>query len=1650
MSSHMGINSYSTPIKQEPLEAESIDETHPMIKKEYNNHSVDDLLHAIDKNISSSSFHGENTYLNNTSNLIPNSHSNSFNSEDDSNDPSPIKPLNWKQQQQENHQNLNNVFNELPNLKTPLKENVMQDIPRAPSFDELEFNTKVNRTSSLSRLSGPRQLSSSSICRTFSNKLTRSQSTKSLGGPSTRDNSPSKKSVCFENSPPKIMEYDELTPEHSDNSFGDDDRNQDEADPFQSNWDAQVKQSVHALPPLPPKHVITTPSSISSPTKETSIGSVDGSFEDETVELTQAEIQKNKKAMTLEKHLDLVLNSNDVSERVQNDEVTKGSSSPQKPLTKKEEELIYNIKSKEELEREQSLRDAAELFEVDLRNNDKGSNDLNLAPQLKRKNSNNSLKDEERELQTTVVQHTSAPLVSENGLKNLNSPKNIFHHSTDDLMSLQSAFTDNSYTSATEIMDIKSEDLTDGNTHEESILRILSGNSNETSSAAHQNGDFQSSNSISTLRNESSDTPRTHRKKLSLSDSINSGLSYISSFGKNVKHAIHKRTESGSEIKIEDLDRSFSDYGDEPIQENLVTHTVQEPVPVDNNDAQSYQSTMTENEYESASMNSHDFQSHQSSVTEPEFESARNSVEHSESLPLLENQTAAPTPSLPADESQGNDSTIDLIELQPPIKLGDAYDEGETSFSDEFRETPYFNTSGSAEASSILPNDLQSKEVLPAEVSVDQQEENDNEEEIPTEELDDDSLNQIEASIKSGSSEILKFEPESETELEKSFKQELDDADDYDEAEETKDIKLENPEVKHTLPSFNSTLFYDKEPAEDEDDVIELKTPPTDYISIWHSQPKSASPKPQYTVTQRKISPPARVLKLLNRRISSSGSHNHEEETIETNNRDSFISNSSSIDLSRQNSLRTTSVSRPSYIRVSSRNSILGDLSRDQNDSTINNRSFREADSSIVNSSNILANSSDIQLPELTNSSDFGNAFKDWELEKQADQSNILKDLETENTDTLGAAKKLKETTNPQDIKNIWQNGSNDPTPTPPPTGKEISRTPSIDTGKIKNFIEQNGVKGEFANVKSSDALGEVIVSNNEVHGVELEYDQDSHYNSLTSRIEPMTRQPQSQSVDKFVDAKEYRNSLPAAEQKEQCQSKPVEAEAEVKHKRFISGSSTNLDNFYDLNEEFDKALQIKEHGYATREANQVVYAKSTTTTIGDDHDLLDPEELAKPLVPEVDNLNYTKQREQKVKSKYGDRVPSARVRAPLGVLPDSNMNIQDSRSQKRAPNANTRTISDEYKPGEILMKKREPNVAAKTSSAHIAKDNVELPKGDLGRLYIHINSLNDVLLDHIKYHKATFRLYLDNGKHVISTPKLTLDNNLNIDKEFEVAIEEKITDLFFTMKVNYRTPDQELVEVVEKIPVKSNRLSRLIGIKPKFRYEKKFVTQKKTKDDWDDKFANDGSFGKNKISFSAQDNDVSGKCQNYVIELFNEWEIVKQSDKIYKKPAHLVGKMNVSMMFIPRTSPLETLPPSIKIGYNVANHLVEQSHITHEGYLFQEGGDCDLWKRRFFKIQGTKFIAHQELSKKPRAQINLLKVVDILHDGKKKASDQRNFTDEILMSDCFKLKFMNGEIINFNAETKESKDEWIKKLEKVVELNKFHQPWVKLLTQNM
>lgn len=1524
------------------------------------NGSVTELLQAIDKNISSASL--DVLDEDSTNNM-----SGSINISDE------IKPLKLK--------NTNYSMDDI--LHTNDSNTVMENIPRAPSFDELEFNTRLNREPSLSRLSGPRQLANSSLSRTFSNKMGRSSSFKS-SAPTTRDNSPSKKSVCFEDSPPKIVEYDELTPDNSDNST------EDHPDAtFESNWDGKLKPMHHPLPPPPPKHQILTP----SPQKDTTLGSSDEDTQD--FNLTKEDLQNS--SITLEQRLDLVLGSDEVSKRVQQDEINRGSGSPLRSVSQKEEELLLSIKNKERIAEEDMLRDASELFEQDLRNSDKSAFVIRLDPVLKRKNSNNSLRDEERELSTTVVSQTQNPITLVDGMKNAD-PNNLPAPApVDDLTSIAESTAD-SFASATDIIE-----------SEPAGTQIKKEPNSSNSISTLQEDEQEDKTSTST----NTETPKKgHKKKLSLSESISS---FMSSFGKSKKG-------DDVQVKLEKLEPeaipgSFVIEGETPAPE--LTENIPDPI----------------------------VKEELGLLPSPHIERALSASPSSPSPPAIENVTPITEPSEtiaseePSSEAHDSDGALsiqssihgdlsqqravsplehasllnnssphlaeqpvgtgidDLLLSRPPI-LADGEDDADSSFADEFKETMLYNSSDRMnESYRSVPGDTSGNileqindededvYVLSGEAEPDVASAAAIEEDTPAPKSSEVSKSPLlHSSLDTGTIEKLTEEPRQiytptdHVDVEVAVQTEdLDFGEDFGTLKEsldsTEDDTREGP--RGTLPSFNSTLFHDKVP---EDDMPAIVSPPTSYIDIWHSQPKPQSPQPQYGSgafgSMRTATPPENILRRLSTRRSKSD--RADKITLDASQlKDEASSERKRLSLLNEDSFIATSVSQSSVVKLESRNTSMN------------------TDSSLfpADTSNVLTNSSGIGLPDLSSSSDFALAFKEWDVSQSEP---TFQKSDNSGQDEL--------------VKAIW--GSNEPATG---SGSTDGRTPPFDAGKIENMIAKN-VTGEEAHVKSSSAVGQVIVSNQEDHGVDVEYEshQNISFKSLDSQTTP------------------YSMLTKPSENRQHPYSSTIRSIAstsspDMVNARLASGISGRG---LDLNSDFEKAFKMR------------IGSSSS-------NDILDKEELSTPIVPEVDNLSYMKTRVKnnqsapQVKSAPSQKSQAPRVRTPLAALAGSELN---QASPRETSVGGERSVSQpnsvNYQVGDQMLK-------TQNSRMSMFEQDLDMTSSDKGRLYIRINKLEGVLLDNIKNHKATFKLYLDNGKHTIATPMMDLDHSVAVDKEFEIIIDDDITEVFFTFKVTYHRPENELVEVYEKIPLKNNRLSRLIGAKPKFRVQKAFETRKVVNDPWDSKFANDGSFGKNKISFFTNDNEITGKSQNYIIELFNEWETVVQNGKKFEKPPHLIGKMDVTMMYIPRTSPLETLPPSMKIANSIADHLVEQSNVRHEGFLFQEGGDCDLWKRRFFRLEGTKLIAHHEVTKKPRALINLLKTVDVMHNGKKRETGGRNFTDEILMNDGFKLKFKNGEIITFNAETEGLKAEWINALEKVVGFNKFHQPWVKIIAKN-
>lgn len=337
------------------------------------------------------------------------------------------------------------------------------------------------------------------------------------------------------------------------------------------------------------------------------------------------------------------------------------------------------------------------------------------------------------------------------------------------------------------------------------------------------------------------------------------------------------------------------------------------------------------------------------------------------------------------------------------------------------------------------------------------------------------------------------------------------------------------------------------------------------------------------------------------------------------------------------------------------------------------------------------------------------------------------------------------------------------------------------------------------------------------------------------------------------------------------------------------------------------------------------------------------------------------------------------------------------------------------------------------------------------GRLFFRVLGLKNINLPDMKTHKGKFTIALDNGVHCVKTAEYDLDRSLvSIGKEFELIVGESL-QFILTMKANYTKPKGTLVEVRERKVVKSkNKLGRLFGSKDIITTTK--YVPSKVEDSWANKLANDGSFARCYIDFAQFEPQVTGKVQRFDLSCFNEWETKSNSNgpqsKQRLKP-YKIAELEVEMLFIPRSDPHEILPTSIKSAYQSLAELSKELKTTNEGYLYQEGGDCEIWKRRWFKLYATSLVAHSEFSHKTRAKINLNKIIDVMYVDKEnlQSSKHRNFSDVLLVEHSFKIKFANGEIIEFGAPNEREMKRWIEILESIVQRNKIRRlPWVNVM----
>jgi hypothetical protein len=105
---------------------------------------------------------------------------------------------------------------------------------------------------------------------------------------------------------------------------------------------------------------------------------------------------------------------------------------------------------------------------------------------------------------------------------------------------------------------------------------------------------------------------------------------------------------------------------------------------------------------------------------------------------------------------------------------------------------------------------------------------------------------------------------------------------------------------------------------------------------------------------------------------------------------------------------------------------------------------------------------------------------------------------------------------------------------------------------------------------------------------------------------------------------------------------------------------------------------------------------------------------------------------------------------------------------------------------------------------------------------------------------------------------------------------------------------------------------------------------------------------------------------------------------------------------------------------------------------------DLQYWRRRFFKLTGSKLTAYHESTRQPRATINLANASKLIDDrrtltqketgGKGGKRRKSGFAEEeegyMFVEEGFRIRFNNGEVIDFYADTAADKEGWMKVLD--------------------
>ncbi|KAH6668888.1 putative Bud site selection protein BUD4 [Halenospora varia] len=372
---------------------------------------------------------------------------------------------------------------------------------------------------------------------------------------------------------------------------------------------------------------------------------------------------------------------------------------------------------------------------------------------------------------------------------------------------------------------------------------------------------------------------------------------------------------------------------------------------------------------------------------------------------------------------------------------------------------------------------------------------------------------------------------------------------------------------------------------------------------------------------------------------------------------------------------------------------------------------------------------------------------------------------------------------------------------------------------------------------------------------------------------------------------------------------------------------------------------------------------------------------------------------------------------------------------------------------------------------------------GERGRLFIKVIGVKDLDLPLPKNERTWFSLTLDNGVHCVTTAWLELGRNAPIGQEFELVVPN---ELEFQLTLNaklVKPPPRRVTESPTKghKAQKPSTFSRVFAspkkrkeLEMRQKEEEKRIAEEKQREAqakrsstqstaWDllsPLAAEDGSFGRSYVCLKDHEQRCYGRPHVVDVACFNEWATEEVSNAssvkskrgtttVQRRAPYKVGKLELQLLFVPKPKGAtdDDMPKSMNSCIREMKAAELALARNWEGHLSQQGGDCPYWRRRYFKLVGSKLTAYHESTRQPRATINLANACKLIDDrsaltqketsGKGGKRRKSGFAEEeegyMFVEEGFRIRFNNGEVIDFYADTAADKEGWMKVLDSCI-----------------